>query len=263
MNRKDIIYLSIISIFSILFLISPINLNIFVKIGIIVLLFLIYSIKYLRLYLEEEEMINNFPLFLRDLSHYLKIGQPLPIALQNLLNNNYGRKLNKELSYMVLQMKYGKTFYEVLEDTTKRINNREISEVLLNINYVLKSGGDLSNLLDTLSESIENLNVIRRDRLSQLKVITYTYYGLYFGVLLSIVVIYFLVLNMKGFNIFGGQNFYYSIINLYKWISFILLLINAVFTGLVIGKIGKGTIKSGVLHSVILTAIAVGFFFLL
>jgi pilus assembly protein TadC len=261
--NKDIIYILLLSIFSIIFLILPIKLNVFVKIAIIVLLFLIYSIKYLKEYLEEEEMINNFPLFLRDLSHYLKIGQPLPIALQNLLNNNYGKKLNKEVRYMISQMKYGRTFYEVLEDSARRIKNREISEVLLNIENVLKSGGNLSNLLDTLSESIQNLNTIKKDRLSQLKIVTYTYYGLYFGILLSIIAIYFLVLNIKGINIFGSDEFYYSIINLYKWLSFILLLINAVFTGLVIGKLSKGTIKSGIIHSIILTTISIGFFFLL
>ncbi|MGC9133091.1 MAG: type II secretion system F family protein [Nanopusillaceae archaeon] len=261
--NKDIIYILLISIFSLLFLILPIKLNMFVKIGIIVLLFLIYSIKYLKEYLEEEEMINNFPLFLRDLSHYLKIGQPLPIALQNLLNNNYGKKLDKEVRYMISQMKYGRTFHEVLENSSERIKNREISEVLLNIENVLRNGGDLSNLLDTLSESIQNLNNIKKDRLSQLKVVTYTYYGLYFGILLSIVAIYFLVLNIKGINFIGNEEFYYSVISLYKWLSFILLLINALFTGLVIGKLSKGAIKSGIIHSIILTVISIGFFFLL
>jgi len=68
MNIKDILYISIITIFSVFFIFLPININIFVKIGIIVLLYLIYSLKYLQEYLEYEEMVNNFPLFLRDLS---------------------------------------------------------------------------------------------------------------------------------------------------------------------------------------------------
>lgn len=60
MNKKDILYISIITIFSIFFIFLPININIFVKIGIIVLLYLIYSLKYLQEYLEYEEMVNNF-----------------------------------------------------------------------------------------------------------------------------------------------------------------------------------------------------------
>ncbi|WP_231434428.1 hypothetical protein [Candidatus Nanopusillus massiliensis] len=101
MNKKDILYISLITVFSIFFIFLPININIFVKIGIIVLLYLIYSLKYLQEYLEYEEMVNNFPLFLRDLSHYLKIGQPLPVALKSVSNNYYGKRLNREIKYII------------------------------------------------------------------------------------------------------------------------------------------------------------------
>jgi len=263
MNKKDILYISIITVFSIFFIFLPININIFVKIGIIVLLYLIYSLKYLQEYLEYEEMVNNFPLFLRDLSHYLKIGQPLPVALKSVSNNYYGKRLNREIKYIISEMEYGKTFYDALNDSANRINNLEISEVLSNINNVLKSGGDLSNLLDTLSESIRNLEMIKKDRLSQLKLTTYTYYGLFLGVLLSIIAVYYLIINIKSFGPSFNKETYYELINVYRFLSFLLLLINAIFTGLVIGKLANGTIKSGIIHSIVLTIISIGFFFLL
>ncbi|BBL45757.1 archaeal flagellar protein FlaJ [Nanobdella aerobiophila] len=263
MNKKELIYIVSVSIFSILLIFLPFKINIFFKIGIITLLYLIYFVKYLFIYLEDEEMENNFPLFLRDLSYYLKIGQPLPIALYNLLNNSYGKKLDNIIKYIVSQMKYGNTFYEALNDVSNKIKNKEISEVLLNINEVMKNGGDLSNLLDTLSDSIRNLSTIRKDRLSQLKITTYTYYGLFFGVLLSLAIIYFLVLNLESSSLFLTKSGYQQVISTYRFISFILLLINAIFTGLVIGKISKGKIQSGIYHSIILVFISLGFFFLL
>jgi len=119
MNKKDILYISIITVFSIFFIFLPININIFVKIGIIVLLYLIYSLKYLQEYLEYEEMVNNFPLFLRDLSHYLKIGQPLPVALKSVSNNYYGKRLNKEIKYIISEMEYGKTFWTTITNCFK------------------------------------------------------------------------------------------------------------------------------------------------
>jgi flagellar protein FlaJ len=178
-------------------------------------------------------------------------------------NNYYGKRLNREIKYIFSEIEYGKTFYDALNDSAKRINNLEISEVLLNINNVLKSGGDLSNLLDTLSESIRKLEMIKKEKLSQLKLTTYTYYGLYLGVLLSIIAVYYLIINIKLLGLSFNKDVYYELINAYKFLSFLLLLINAIFTGLVIGKLAKGTIRAGIIHSIVLTVISVGFFFLL
>ncbi|MGB9674659.1 MAG: type II secretion system F family protein [Nanopusillaceae archaeon] len=261
--NKNLVYLPFLALFSILILIFPLGLNLYVKIGLITLIFLIYFAKYLKDYIEEEEMVYNFPLFLRDLSNYLKIGQTLPVSVENLLSNNYGTRLNKEIKYLVTQMRYGRTFNEALEEMANRIKKREISEVILNINNVMKSGGDLASLLETLSDSFGNINMIKKERLSQLKLVAYTYYGLYFGVVFSIFIIYLLIINIKMTSFGYTQEQSQSIISLYKWMAFILLLVNAVFTGLVIGKVANGKIVSGIIHSIILTIIAIGFFLLL
>ena len=105
--------------------------------------------------------------------------------------------------------------------------------------------------------------MIKKDRLSQLKLTTYTYYGLFLGVLLSIIVVYYLIINIKSLGFSSNKEAYYELINVYRFLSFLLLLVNAIFTGLVIGKLAKGTIKSGIIHSIVLTIISIGFFFLL
>lgn len=247
--------ITILGLLAVIFL----HVSIFIKFGIIVLIALLYSIKFFREYLIEQELEDNYPRFLRDLAQYLEIGQPLNVAIKSLENNDYGYLLNKYIKSMIVYMNYGNTFVEALNKLAEKIRNRNIKESIYSLIEALNKGGDISGLLKSLSDSFEKLYQIKKDRLAQIRFLTFVYYGLFISVIFIIYLSYYFVTKLVILNSQGSSSVIYE----YKFVSFLLLLVNSIFTGLVIGKVSTGRIASGIPHSIFLTLLTISVFFLI
>ncbi|MEM4959209.1 MAG: type II secretion system F family protein [Nanopusillaceae archaeon] len=226
------------------------------KIAIVFFIAGLYLLKYFKEYLEDKELEENFPIFLRDLSQYIKIGMPLDKAIQNVMSNNYGKKLNKIIKAIFLQMNYGIPFDIAIQNIVNKIKVKTVKESLIAISQLLKSGGDVGNLFESMSEMFYILNNMKKERLSNVRVLTFSYYGLF---ILIIFVIFAISAFVSKITILSSP----EIIVQYKNVSSIFLIVNSIFTGLVIGKISTGRIISGVVHSIFLLLISILFILIL
>ncbi|MEM1684475.1 MAG: type II secretion system F family protein [Nanopusillaceae archaeon] len=222
------------------------------KLSLILFLAGLYLLQYFKEYLEERELEENFPVFLRDLSQYIKIGMPLDKAIQNLISNNYGRKLNRIVKSIFLQMNYGIPFDIAIRNISEKIKIRSVKESLIILSQLLKRGGDIGNLFESMSELFYILNNIKKERLSNIKTLTFSYYG-FFVLMIFVIFITFSFVSKILVSINS------EVLIQYKNISSIFLIINSIFTGLVIGKISTGKISAGVIHMLVLLAISVLF----
>lgn len=250
--KIEIILSFVLLIFSI---ILPIN--IYLKVLILLLIPFIFIFRYFKDYLEESQLEDNFTFFLTDFSQYLRVGQPLPAALKSVSNNDYGKKLNRLIKFMIALIENGYTFEEALIRASRKIKSVNVNSILKILIDGMKGGGNLTELLDRLAESSSELNYIRKERIARIKFLSLTYYGLFFLYLFILVIIFHLILNLMKINISG------EVVTTFKNLVFLSSVINAVFTGFVISKIATGRISAGVIHSIILISISFIFFILI
>jgi len=233
------------------FLVLALNISLILKIAIVAFLFSLLSLKYFKEYIEDLELEMNFPIFLRDLSQYIKIGQPLPVAIKSLMNNSYGKKLDRYIRYLYLQMEYGVPFNKALLNLAKKVKIKNIKETLIILSNLLVKGGNTAYLFESLSEIFYISNNLKKERLSNVKFLSFSYYGLFF---LVIFVIYITYKFMQVIPVGNAE-----VMIAYKNVSSVFLLLNAFFTGLVIGKVSEGKIFAGIIHSLILLVISIFF----
>ncbi|MEM4758022.1 MAG: type II secretion system F family protein, partial [Nanopusillaceae archaeon] len=190
------------------------------KLSLILFLAGLYLLQYFKEYLEERELEENFPVFLRDLSQYIKIGMPLDKAIQNLISNNYGRKLNRIVKSIFLQMNYGIPFDIAIRNISEKIKIRSVKESLIILSQLLKRGGDIGNLFESMSELFYILNNIKKERLSNIKTLTFSYYG-FFVLMIFVIFITFSFVSKILVSINS------EVLIQYKNISSIFLIINS------------------------------------
>jgi len=244
MDKRLTFILLGITLFLIILNIDPI-----IKLALISLIFSLFSLKYFKEYIEDQELERNFPIFLRDLSQYIKIGQPLPIAVKSLMNNNYGKKLNQYIKYLHLQMEYGVPFNKALINLTRKINVKSVRQSLSILSSLLIRGSGTSELFESMSEMFYVSNSLKKERLSNVRYLAFSYYGLFILVILVIYAVYrFMYFIPLGNSV--------EVMNAYKQVSSVFILLNALFTGLVIGKVSEGKIVAGVVHSIFLLVVS-------
>ncbi len=236
--------------FIVLTILLPLS-NLTLKISLIAFISSLFLLKYFIEYLEDLELENNFPVFLRDLSQYIKIGQPLPTAIRAILSNNYGKKLNQYIRYLHLQLEYSIPFNKALMNLAKKIRVKNVRQSLIILANLLVRGGSMSELFESMSEMFFVSNNLKKERLYNTKYLALSYYGLFILVIFVIYAVY------RFMGVVPSRSL--SILNAYKEISSVFILVNAFFTGLTIGKVSEGKIFAGVIHSIILLLISILF----
>ncbi len=195
---------------------------------------------------EIEEIESEFPNFLRDLSFYIETGMPLPKALISVSRNYYG-KLSNYIKRLVAQIHLGLPFSDALERFSKKIDSLLIKRAVATFIEAEKSGGDPAKTLISVSLALQEINNLMKERESETKYYNFIFYIIFIGFVLSALILRKVLIDFsKMFN---------SALNISDFDDIILttIIINAFFTGLVIGKVTKGSFYRGLIHSVILT----------
>jgi flagellar protein FlaJ len=246
-------------------------------------------------YRQWKEMEEKLPIFLHDLTENLSSGISLPMAIKVVSKNDYG-SLNILVKYLANQISWNVPIHKVLDRAAEKYKkNKKISTALKIIREAYISGGNTVAVLTTLSESLEMLQQIEKERKSILNQYTLMIYAISFIFLGVVVMISKLLLpifanptiagmggsfgivdpcsscfgascNICGFfslmayNLFGlsPEKPYY-----YISIFFILSVVQAVFAGLIAGQVSEGSPKAGIKHSLILLSVVVGTYLLL
>lgn len=233
----------------------------------------ILYIKYVQ-YKRQKAMEDKFPEFLRDVVEGTRAGMSLPQAIQNTETGSYG-PLDEKIEKMNAQLDWGIPFGQVLRNFGEETGSDVILRSVDTIIQAYQSGGNIQDVLESVGDNIRTLKQLKEERESQLygEMITgYIVFFIFIGILIALTT--YLLPSLAsaqqslggsgGFSAFGsgGGNLQENITLYESWFRN-LVFIQAIFSGLIIGKLSEGELKAGFKHTGILFAIgylAVTFF---
>jgi flagellar protein FlaJ len=196
---------------------------------------------------------REIPLILSELAEGTKAGLTIIESIERSATLSK-TPLRDTLTFTLTKIKLGLNIDEALNITTKKLESKYSTHFTEIIKQALKSGGNITETLNTAAKLYKELLLFNEEKRTELRPYTFIIY-LSFIIYLFIAYItvnqFILTLTKTpttGFIAFINPNFYYAIF-------FYTSLIQAIFGGLVIGKITEGTTKAGLIHTTIMTAI--------
>lgn len=209
---------------------------------------------------EKEEMFLEFA---RNLVESVKTGTPISKSIINVKDKPYG-VLSPNIQKLANQMTLGIPLNFALQVFAKDVNNKTISRALTLIGQAEKAGGDIGEILEAVAKAVNLSDKLKKERRAAISTLVVQGYIIFIVFLIIILVMQFKILPMVSgiadtgsFDAIGGSvggaplapeeistSFFY------------LLMIQGFFTGLTIGKLSEGNIKSGIKHSFALMMIA-------
>ncbi len=193
---------------------------------------------------------KHLPDLLRSIVQAQRTGMTLPQALEEASKRRYG-PLTKELKKIVDQMSWGVPFEDALQSFGKRVDTALIRRVVPIIIEASHSGGRVEKVFSPLEKFVRTTLDFDSERKTQTRPYIAITYVAFFVFLFTIIML---------FNSFFVRMAEFSTMNLSavltkeeaRRVFFHMSTIQAFFGGLMAGKMGEGTVGSGLKHSVIL-----------
>jgi archaeal flagellar protein FlaJ len=213
----------------------------------------------------EKEKNDRFLEFTRNLAENVKGGTPIGQSILNMSRKNYG-SLTSHIKKLANQISIGIPISKALKTFADDIGSNSVRRAVTLIREAESSGGKISDILDSVASSIYQIEKLKKERkaaVSSLMVQGYVIFFIFIGIML---VMQFKILpltadvgtvgsfeNLSGD---GGEGPNPEQIAKLARPFLYLLLIQGLFSGLAIGKLAEGSIKSGVKHSFVMTVTA-------
>jgi flagellar protein FlaJ len=209
---------------------------------------------------------DHIPSLLREISDAQKTGLPLPRAILAASTHQYGA-LTPELQKMASKISWGIPFSKALRSLTETADTPLMKRTTLLILEAERSGGAIEEVFESAHKHVSEVLGLKRERLGAMKPYTWIIYASFIVFALVMIILLYsffqtLAIQMVDavrsgedpnvalpFNIAGLQ-----------LVFFHLMVIEAVFAGLIAGKMGEGDAKIGLRHSCILLTICYIFF---
>jgi uncharacterized membrane protein (DUF485 family) len=150
-------------------------------------------------------------------------------------------------------------FEETLRRFAERVKSKLVRQAILIIIESHKSGGEIAEILETVSTDIKTLKRIEMERKSKLRVYLVSMYFiflLFLGIIAALLTTFVPAtpqLN-EAAGLLGGTPSNMSEED-FKQFFFHLCLIQAFFAGLIGGQMGEGSVISGIKHSIVLIVV--------
>ncbi len=230
--------------------------------------FVISIVSEIRIENEKEEMFLEFA---RSLVESVKTGTPVNKAIVNVKNKSFG-VLGDYIKKLANQISMGIPLNKALQVFSKDVNNKTVSRALTLIGEAERSGGDIGNILESVTEAVSMVDNLKKERKAAISSLVVQGYIIFFVFIVIILVLQFQILpslsgisgvsegfgsgvggGIGGLGIGGGAPIEEGEVAS----SFVyLLLVQGLFSGLVIGELSERSIKAGVRHSFVLMLIA-------
>jgi pilus assembly protein TadC len=221
---------------------------------------------YLKEVKRQKEIELKFLEFVRNLVESVKSGISIPKSILHVSNEDYG-PLNPYIKKLANQIEWGIPVHKALNIFANDTENNVIKRSIAIVIEAEESGGDIGDVLDSVTNSVVNVKKMKEERRSSAFSQIVQGYIIFF-VFIAIMLILQLWLFPKfgemsgslqgGLGNFGGlasgdgEKIAQQSLDR---IFFSLVLIQGFFTGLMVGKFSEGTIKQGLLHSLILMTV--------
>jgi len=215
----------------------------------------------------EKEKESMFLEFARNLAENVKAGTPISRSILQIRNKDFG-SLSPHVKKLANQIAIGISVRQAFNVFAADINDRVIARSIALITEAEESGGEISLILESTAKSVSEIEDIKKERRSSTYNLVVQGYVIFiiFLVIMLVVQLQFIPLMLKtiteagvGAGDLGGfaklktaSEFTSSLDSLF----IALILIQGFFAGLVVGKLSEGSIKAGIKHSIIITALA-------
>lgn len=207
----------------------------------------------------QKEIELKFLEFVRNLVENVKSGIPLPKAILQVSGKDYGA-LNPYIKKLAYQTEWGipvpDAFLTLARDTENYVIKRAVAIII----EAEKSGGDIGDVLMSVAGSLIDVKKMKQERRASVYsqiVQGYIVYFVFIGIMLALQLWLFpqltnisgsLQIGLSGFGGLGGGGQVYNLDKTF----FALIMIQGFFAGIMIGKFSEGTLKQGLIHSLIL-----------
>ena len=214
---------------------------------------------------EKEEMFLEFS---RNLAESVKAGTPISKSIINVRGGKYG-SLSPHIDKLANQIALGIPVRQALGVFARDTGNKVIARSAVLITEAEESGGKIDEVLENVAKSVSEVEDIKKERKSSMfnTIVQLYIIFLIFLVIMLVVQIKFIPTLLEtiiatggmgglaegGVFGMGGQAETQAIMN---QLFLILMIVQGFFAGFVIGKLSEGSIKYGIKHSAIITAIA-------
>jgi len=214
----------------------------------------------------EKEKEEKFLEFARSLVESVKAGTPISRSIINIGNKDYGSlspHVKKLANQIAIGIPVSRAFLTFASDVKNSVVSRSVSLII----EAEKSGGHIDLILESTAKSVSEIEDVKKERQSSMYSLVIEGYIIFFIFLIIMlaVQIKFIPTMLKtvseagtgggtsvgGFGVGGGVS-----TEVFGQLFLGLIIVQGFFCGLVIGKLSEGSIKSGIKHSVIITAIA-------
>lgn len=219
-------------------------------------------------YKRKKEIERRFPFFLRNVTEGSKAGMTLPKALKEAAEGDYGA-LNPHTKKMASQIDWGIPFDEVLKRFSDRVGSDTIGRTVTTIIEAHRSGGNVSEVLQVVGESVTQMERIKKERKSHVysqMVTGYTIYFVFLGVMIGLQRFLIPSLTMggePGMTVEAGAGLdMEGLVAIYEDMFQNLIIIQGLFSGLAIGKMSSGSVIAGLQHVLVLVVVGYTAFFM-
>ncbi|MDO8468105.1 MAG: type II secretion system F family protein [Nanoarchaeota archaeon] len=207
---------------------------------------------------EKEEMFIEFA---RSLVESVKTGTPISKSIINMKNKPFGI-LSPNIQKLANQISMGIPLRIALQTFAKDVDNKTITRSLVLIGQAERAGGDIGEILESVAGAVSLSDRLNKERRAAISTLVVQGYIIFFIFIIIILIMQFKIIPLisgiadigtinnagvsSGLNLGGGTPIDAKTISgafLY------LILIQGFFSGLTIGKLSEGNIKSGIKHS--------------
>jgi flagellar protein FlaJ len=204
----------------------------------------------------QQKIEKATPEFLRDLATASKTGIPLQVALEHAAKRMYG-PLTAELKLLVAHMSWGMNFNEAMIEFSNRVDIPLIKKATVLITEAGKHGGDLSNIFESTANYVENVNNWSARRKMQ----TFPYVAIFY---FSVVIFLFIIIIISTMMFApmsqmsaSGSSIIKPILTTEesRRVFMHTALFEAMFGGLIAGKINEDSFIAGLKHVMVLSII--------
>jgi flagellar protein FlaJ len=190
----------------------------------------------------------------------VKAGTPISRSIINLQNKYYGT-LTPHIKKLINQISLGIPVKEALETFAKDVDSKVIRRAISLISEAEKAGGEIEGILESVAESVNEIEKLKKERLSAIYSLVVQGYIIFLVFIAIMLIMQFKILPMTSeisgmegeFGGFGSSA--YTAEEIASPMLY-LLLVQGLFTGFVIGKLAEGSLKAGIKHSFALIALS-------
>jgi archaeal flagellar protein FlaJ len=210
---------------------------------------------------KEEENNQMFLEFSRDLVESVRSGTPISKGIVNLKNKDYG-SLSPNIKKLANQITLGVTVRKSFEVFSRDLNNNIINRAVMLISESEKAGGNIEDILESVSKSVSEIEKLKKERKAAIYNLVIEGYVIFFVFIAIMLIMEFSIMPLVEDIDTMDFSFHQSPtankpneMNLGA-ILMLVLIFQGFFTGLIVGKLSEGNIKSGIKHSFIMVASA-------